>query len=79
MTKNTLGQLLKSVKPMSMEDQYAGVLSPDRIPKAKEILAELGQIIAKATPQNSCGTANRRLSMRQRLLKEQILRSEQTS
>ena len=63
-----------------MVDQYAGVLALDRIPKAKETLAELEQRLASQVfvgpLRNSCGSANRRMAIRLRLLKEQILRSE---
>lgn len=75
MTSN-LGQLIKSMKPMSMKEQYAGVLPLNRILKAKEIIADLEQILANTTLQNSCGSAMLRLSKRTRLLKEQVLRSE---
>jgi len=73
---NSLGKLLRETKSVSIEAQYAGVLTPDQIPKAKETLANLERIIAATTSRNSCGTAFLRLSKRLRLLREQITRSE---
>jgi hypothetical protein len=72
---SALGKLLRSAKPQSMADQYAGVLTPDQLPEAARRLAELRQSLASATPTNSCGSALLRLARRARLLRDQIIRS----
>jgi hypothetical protein len=73
--KPTLAQLM--AQPMkSMEEAYAGKLPPEKLPEAKNRLAEIERSIRHATPQNSCGTALLRLAKRARLLHAQILRSE---
>jgi hypothetical protein len=73
----SLGERLKLMSTLgTMESQYEGVLPPEKLPQAKNRLAEIEQSITTATPRNSCGTALLRLSKRARLLKAQIIRSE---
>ena len=64
-----------NAKIPSLEEQYGGTLPSDKIPVAKEDLAEMEQRLAGFTPQNSCGSALFRLTRRIKLRREQIARS----
>jgi len=76
----TLADRLKLAQAIpSMEEQYAGVLAPDKLEDAKFRLSKLEQSIADATPERCCGTALHGMGKRARLLKAQISRSERVS